>query len=121
MGLREQVLSLAFEPCSAGVFCQSAIDSAQNDHANVVQSMLANKEAMMGFPTGQCDMFLVAPKEPHGQEPFSREAHIEKIRALFSQLGADKTGVITYAMFEEPWRGSCKAFDQGGHPNKCGH
>ena len=27
-----------------GVFCQSAIDSAQNDHANVVQSMLANKE-----------------------------------------------------------------------------
>jgi len=34
-----------------GVFCQSAIDSAQNDHANVVQSMLANKEdtaAVMG-------------------------------------------------------------------------
>ena len=29
----------------SGVFCQSAIDSAQNDHANVVQSMLANKEA----------------------------------------------------------------------------
>ena len=30
-----------------GVFCQSAIDSAQNDHANVVQSMLANKEAQL--------------------------------------------------------------------------
>ncbi|CAJ1383392.1 unnamed protein product [Effrenium voratum] len=58
-----------------GVFCQSAIDSAQNDHANVVQSMLANKEA-----------------------------HVEKIRALFSQLGADKTGIITYAMFEEGLR-----------------
>ena len=28
-----------------GVFCQSAVESAQNDHANVVQSMLANKEA----------------------------------------------------------------------------
>ncbi|CAJ1365402.1 unnamed protein product [Effrenium voratum] len=29
-----------------GVFCQSAIDSAQNDHANVVHAMLANKEAV---------------------------------------------------------------------------
>lgn len=55
-----------------GVFCQSAIDSAQNDHANIVHAMLANKEA-----------------------------HIEKISSLFSQLGAEKTGVITYAMFEE--------------------
>lgn len=55
-----------------GVFCQSAIDSAQNDHANVVQSMLANKEA-----------------------------HVEKIKELFSRLGADKTGLITYGMFEE--------------------
>ena len=26
------------------------------------------------------------------------QAHVEKIRALFSQLGAEKTGVITYAM-----------------------
>ena len=49
------------------------------------------------------------------------EAHIEKIRALFSQLGADKTGVITYAMFEEPRRKCCKASDQGGHPNNGGH
>lgn len=55
-----------------GVFCQSAVESAQNDHANVVQSMLANKEA-----------------------------HVEKIRALFSKLGADEEGHITYAMFEE--------------------
>lgn len=55
-----------------GVFCQSAIDSAQNGHANIVHAMLANKEA-----------------------------HIEKISSLFSQLGAEKTGVITYAMFEE--------------------
>jgi len=55
-----------------GVFCQSALESAQNDHANVVQSMLANKEA-----------------------------HIEKIRDLFSQLGAEEDGVITYSMFEE--------------------
>ena len=34
----------------------------------------------------------------------SQEAHVEKIRALFSQLGADKTGIITYAMFEEGLR-----------------
>ncbi|CAE7237714.1 unnamed protein product, partial [Symbiodinium pilosum] len=51
-----------------GVFCQSAVESAQNDHANVVQSMLANKEA-----------------------------HVEKIRALFSKLGAEEEGIITYA------------------------
>ncbi|CAE7416797.1 Scn11a, partial [Symbiodinium natans] len=50
-----------------GVFCQSAVESAQNDHANVVQSMLANKEA-----------------------------HVEKIRALFSKLGAEEEGIITY-------------------------
>ncbi|CAE7254642.1 Cacna1h [Symbiodinium sp. CCMP2456] len=55
-----------------GVFCQSAIESAQNDHANVVQSMLANKEA-----------------------------HVEKIRALFSKLGAERDGIITYSMFQE--------------------
>ncbi|CAE7225378.1 Scn11a, partial [Symbiodinium natans] len=55
-----------------GVFCQSAIESAQNDHANVVQSMLANKEA-----------------------------HVEKIRALFSKLGAERDGIITYSMFEQ--------------------
>ncbi|OLQ00044.1 Voltage-dependent T-type calcium channel subunit alpha-1I [Symbiodinium microadriaticum] len=55
-----------------GVFCQSAIDSAQNDHATLVQSMLANKEA-----------------------------HLHEIRALFSKLGASDSGVITYAMFEE--------------------
>ena len=27
-----------------GVFCQSAIDSAQNDHAAIVQSILENKD-----------------------------------------------------------------------------
>ena len=30
-------------------FCQSAIESAQNDHANVVQSMLANKDQRVGW------------------------------------------------------------------------
>jgi hypothetical protein len=29
----------------------------------------------------------------------SWKAHIEKISSLFSQLGAEKTGVITYAMY----------------------
>ena len=56
----------------AGVFCQSAIDSAQNDHATVVQSILANKKA-----------------------------HVEKIQALFSQFDDRETGVITFAMLEE--------------------
>ncbi|CAE7883826.1 CACNA1F, partial [Symbiodinium microadriaticum] len=55
------------------VFCQKAMDNAQNDHVAVVQSMLANKEA-----------------------------HLKRMSALFSQLGADEEGgVITFAMFEE--------------------
>ncbi|CAE7808134.1 Cacna1h, partial [Symbiodinium sp. CCMP2592] len=55
-----------------GVFCQSAIESAQNDHATMVQSILKNKEA-----------------------------HIAKIHGLFSQLGTENTGVITFANFNE--------------------
>lgn len=55
-----------------GVFCQSAIDSAQNDHATVVQSILANKEM-----------------------------HIQKIRKLFSRFDQQETGVITFAILEE--------------------
>lgn len=55
-----------------GVFCQSAIDSAQNDHATVVHTILANKQA-----------------------------HLEKVRELFNKLGAENTGGITYLMFEE--------------------
>lgn len=54
-----------------GVFCQSAIESAQNDHTAVVQSILADKQA-----------------------------HLQKIRDLFGKLG-DQDGVITYTMFEE--------------------
>jgi len=58
-----------------GVFCQSAIESAQQDHATVVQSMLENKEA-----------------------------HLSKMRAVFSEIqassGSDGDG-ITFAMLEE--------------------
>ena len=28
---------------------------------------------------------------------------MEKIKELFSRLGADKTGLITYGMFEDTW------------------
>eukprot|EP00434_Breviolum_minutum_P005825 symbB.v1.2.005136.t1/scaffold226.1/size261315/15 len=55
-----------------GVFCQSAIENAQKDHAAVVQNILDNKEF-----------------------------HLKKIRDLFSKLGADYTGVITFSMLEE--------------------
>ncbi|CAE7665595.1 Scn4a, partial [Symbiodinium pilosum] len=53
------------------VFCQSAIESAQNDHATAVQNMEANKEM-----------------------------HLKKLRALFSQLGNEESGVITFGQFE---------------------
>ncbi|CAJ1420926.1 unnamed protein product [Effrenium voratum] len=55
-----------------GVFCQSAIDSAQNDQAMVLQSIQANKQA-----------------------------HIEKIRNLFQAIDTEETGVITYKLLEE--------------------
>ncbi|CAE7880335.1 CACNA1H [Symbiodinium sp. KB8] len=54
------------------VFCQVAIDSAQQDHASVIQSILENKEA-----------------------------HLAKIRRLFSQFGGEDCTTITFAMFEE--------------------
>lgn len=54
------------------VFCQSAIDSAQSDHTMMVQSILDDKEA-----------------------------HLEKIKALFSQMAYNEEGGITFAMFEE--------------------
>lgn len=55
-----------------GVFCQSAIESAQNDHTTVVHSILKNKEL-----------------------------HVEKLRKLFSTLGDSTDGVVTFAAFEE--------------------
>ena len=57
---------------TAQVFCQSAIESAQNDHAMVVQSMIDNKTA-----------------------------HLTKIKALFSEIGAEESGVLTIGVFEE--------------------
>eukprot|EP00434_Breviolum_minutum_P017144 symbB.v1.2.015132.t1/scaffold1108.1/size137334/3 len=57
-----------------GVFCQSAIESAQNDHAMVVQALMDNKAA-----------------------------HITKLRGLFHQMNGEDSdrGVITLGMFEE--------------------
>ncbi|CAK9095104.1 unnamed protein product [Durusdinium trenchii] len=54
------------------VFCQTAIDSAQNDHTTMMHAILANKEA-----------------------------HLQKVKDLFNRLGAEKSGEITYLMFEE--------------------
>ncbi|CAE7847323.1 NaCP60E [Symbiodinium necroappetens] len=54
------------------VFCQSAIESAQSDHATVVQNMLDNKEQ-----------------------------HLQKLRALFEKIGDDYVGGITFPMFQE--------------------
>ena len=58
-----------------GVFCQSAIESAQNDHLTVAQSLIDDKES-----------------------------HITRMKALFTELGAEEVGVITYQMFEEKIR-----------------
>eukprot|EP00439_Symbiodinium_sp_Y106_P040441 s3410_g4.t4 len=55
-----------------GVFCQSAIDSAQNDQTLVLQSIQAEKQA-----------------------------NIEKITNLFKAIDIEETGVITYQMLED--------------------
>ncbi|CAK9004452.1 Ankyrin-1 [Durusdinium trenchii] len=57
------------------VFCQSAIEAASNDHATAVQKMVDNKEV-----------------------------HLQKLRALFSELGDESTGAITFGVFEEKMR-----------------
>ncbi|CAK9056762.1 unnamed protein product [Durusdinium trenchii] len=54
------------------VFCQSAIESAQNDQITMMQAMLMNKEQ-----------------------------HLQKIQLLFEQLGSDDSEVITLKIFEE--------------------
>ncbi|CAE7857011.1 unnamed protein product, partial [Symbiodinium necroappetens] len=54
------------------VFCQSAIESAQNDQVTLMQNMLMNKEK-----------------------------HVRKIQELFGRLGATDDGHITLQMFEE--------------------
>ncbi|CAJ1405750.1 unnamed protein product [Effrenium voratum] len=54
------------------VFCQSAIEGAQNDHITAVQSVLADKEA-----------------------------HLQKVRELFNQLGAGEDAPITFSVFNE--------------------
>eukprot|EP00434_Breviolum_minutum_P015959 symbB.v1.2.014067.t1/scaffold1007.1/size144738/12 len=54
------------------VFCQSAIESASKDHTTVVQNMLDNKAA-----------------------------HLQKLRELFSKIGDESTGAITFGVFEE--------------------
>ncbi|CAE7247584.1 scn4ab [Symbiodinium natans] len=64
--------SLAVLNVVTGVFCQSAIESAQSDHDMVIQSILNNKEA-----------------------------HIEKIKMLFTEIDAAESGVITFQMFQE--------------------
>lgn len=53
------------------VFCQSAIDGAQNDHASKVHAILANKEQ-----------------------------HLTKISTLFQKFGAEG-GVITFEQFQK--------------------
>jgi len=54
------------------VFCQSAIESAQNDHSTKCQAILADKEM-----------------------------HIEKIKDLFQEIDEAHTGIITYETFQQ--------------------
>ena len=55
-----------------GVFCQSAIESSQNDHLTVAQSLNDNNEA-----------------------------HVNRLRTIFAELGACSRDGITFHAFEE--------------------
>jgi len=55
-----------------GVFCQSAIESAQGDHDMIMQNIIQNKEA-----------------------------HIRKVKSLFTNLDADDSGYISLVELEE--------------------
>ena len=55
-----------------GVFCQSAIESSQNDHLTVAQSLNDNNEA-----------------------------HVTRLRTIFAELGACNSDGITFHAFEE--------------------
>eukprot|EP00930_Biecheleria_cincta_P072462 TRINITY_DN59855_c0_g1_i1.p1 TRINITY_DN59855_c0_g1~~TRINITY_DN59855_c0_g1_i1.p1 ORF type:complete len:646 (-),score=99.99 TRINITY_DN59855_c0_g1_i1:112-1989(-) len=55
-----------------GVFCQSAIESAQSDHDMIMSSIIANKDA-----------------------------HVAKVRSLFKDLDADNSGFISLVELEQ--------------------
>eukprot|EP00930_Biecheleria_cincta_P075527 TRINITY_DN62698_c0_g1_i1.p1 TRINITY_DN62698_c0_g1~~TRINITY_DN62698_c0_g1_i1.p1 ORF type:complete len:566 (+),score=85.67 TRINITY_DN62698_c0_g1_i1:83-1780(+) len=55
-----------------GVFCQSAIDSAQSDHELVMHSIILNKAS-----------------------------HVEKIKSLFQEIDCEERGYITFKEFDE--------------------
>jgi len=55
-----------------GVFCQSAIESAQSDHEMIMQNIIANKEA-----------------------------HVRKVKSLFTNLDADESGYISLKELEQ--------------------
>ena len=59
-----------------GVFCQSAIESAQQDHATVVQSMLENKEAPDNTRRDSCTG-LAARLEPSLGRPWNIKTGFE--------------------------------------------
>lgn len=76
-----------------GVFCQSAIENAQKDHAAVVQNILDNKDIQLKFA-------YFFDSKGHWAL-WSQESHLKKIKALFTKIGADDTGIITFEMLQE--------------------
>lgn len=97
-------MNVGWQIAPQGVFCQSAIENAQKDHAAVVQNILDNKDSQFNL-----DCFLRVFLHVHQTLMQSRahlcpdkEAHLKKIRALFSKLGGtEEAGAITYDMLEE--------------------
>ena len=69
------------------VFCQTAIDSAQNDHAMMAQSILENKDrTLLSFLIPP----LVGVTKPKCEMWCCQEAHHEKIKTLFSKFSTQE-------------------------------
>eukprot|EP00930_Biecheleria_cincta_P036026 TRINITY_DN24735_c0_g1_i1.p1 TRINITY_DN24735_c0_g1~~TRINITY_DN24735_c0_g1_i1.p1 ORF type:complete len:632 (-),score=105.98 TRINITY_DN24735_c0_g1_i1:97-1935(-) len=81
--------SLAFLNVVTGVFCHSAIESAQRDHDMLVNSMIQNKDF---FLTGLQKLFLSIDDDGSGAITITEfEAHFDdlEVRNLFEALGLD--------------------------------
>ena len=85
------------------MFCQSAIESAQKDHATVVQNMIDNKESHLDKLRTLFSHLLARVRDVVMSFDINQSVTRHRGRSYghLGKLGADRTGGITLRMFEE--------------------
>ncbi|OLQ11118.1 Kinase D-interacting substrate of 220 kDa [Symbiodinium microadriaticum] len=95
-----------------GVFCQSAIESAQTDHALAVQSILANKEAERMLDPWllweKCGGLMVDPWVHRA----TGEVHSPEVREYFETLGLDVWDAWSFFKMLDLDEGGCVEIDE---------